>query len=424
MHILYAEDSRAIAAHITHILTSMGHQVTHVLDGHAALEAYLAKPPDLILMDVVMPEMDGIQATREIKKRAGKRWIPLIIMTSLASESELLAGLEAGADDYLVKPTSVEVLRARIRAMQRIAEMQDTLFGVIDNVYEGIITIDAKGSMIGFNKGAERIFGYDPDEMLGCNVNRLMPSPYRQEHDGYLSRYLSGGEPKVIGKGRKVFGRRKNGETFPMHLTVTEVPNSHRGRLFIGLVRDVSEEEAARAHIEFLATHDTLTGLPNRAKLTHYLDARLDGPESGKGHLYFIDLDGFKPVNDQLGHEAGDQALIAVASRLKSLLGPDHFVGRLGGDEFVAITTDTHTPQAAGLMAERMIEVISVPIPLLDPPVERRLGASIGIAGFLKGKKENRTALLTRADNAMYQAKQQGKGRWVMAADDAGAHTG
>lgn len=412
MRILFAEDCSSVAQYITNILALQGHEVFHVTDGLSAVESYRTAPPDLVLMDVVMPGMDGIEATRLIKAVGGERWIPLIIMTSLASNEELLAGLAAGADDYLIKPLSIEVLEARIRAMQRIALIQDRLYGVLDNIHEGIITIDEKGTVAAFNKAAEGIFGYSASEITGTNVNRLMPAPYQQEHDQYLKRYMADGEPRIIGKGRKVSGRRKNGEVFPMHLAVTEL-QSQEGRRFIGLVRDISIEEAAKARIEYLANHDALTGLPNRTKLNEILDEMLISNQCG--YLLFIDLDGFKPINDQLGHETGDQALIEVARRLTKTVGAKDFVGRLGGDEFVAILPTLSDDQTALIIGQQMIKAISQPMQLSFTRVTCNLSASIGIAP-ISTSRGTRTEIMTTADNAMYQAKKQGKGKAMLAA--------
>ncbi len=223
MHILFAEDSPMVAKPIIKALEDAGHRVTHVLDGSAAVEQYLAELPDLVLMDVVMLNMDGIEATRRIKEIPTKKWIPIIMLTSLSSKDDLIKGLEAGADDYLIKPVDFDVLIARMRSKQRIVDMQNSFFGVLDNVHEGILTIDWRGKVQRFNLAAERIFGYSASEVLGLNVNMLMPEPYKSGHDGYLRSYLATHQPKVIGIGRKVQGLRKNGEVFPMHLAVTQI---------------------------------------------------------------------------------------------------------------------------------------------------------------------------------------------------------
>ena len=245
LHILLADDNQSSAMPIIAFLKQEGYHVTHVVNGLAAVEAYRNAPPDLVLMDVVMPGMDGIEATRHIKTFGGSRWIPIIMMTALSAKEDIIFGLDAGADEYLVKPIDFDILAARLRSMKRITSMQDSLNGILDNVYEAILTIDEVGTIQSFNKAAERIFGYGSTEVMGSNVKMLMPSPYIDEHDGYLSRYLQERTSRAIGIGRKVKGRRKCGEVFPMRITVTEIRRQGESH-FVGLVSDISEEEDAR----------------------------------------------------------------------------------------------------------------------------------------------------------------------------------
>lgn len=411
MHILLAEDSRAIALPVILFLKSRGYRVTHVQDGLAAVQTYRSELPDLVLMDVMMPELDGVEATRQIKRFAGSRWVPVIMITGLSAKEEIVAGFDAGADDYLIKPIDMDVLDARLRSMRRIATIQESLHCILDNVFEAILTIDHLGKVQSYNLAAERIFGYGAAEVIGHNVKMLMPSPYAEEHDAYLSRYLSEGTPRVIGSGRKVEGRRKNGEVFPMRLAVTEV-KQNEGSMFIGLISDISAEETARKRIEFLALHDPLTSLPNRAQFNDVLEATLRSDSTHLHAVLFIDLDGFKPVNDVLGHEAGDEALKIVAHRLRHALAADDFVARLGGDEFVAIAHYVSGPDAALDIANRLLAALAKPMLLRGQT--RQLGASIGIAMITQhGLTANE--ILTAADNAMYAAKRGGKNRSVLA---------
>lgn len=194
-----------------------------------------------------------------------------------------------------------------------------------------------------------------------------------------------------------------------MRVALTEVKRQ-QGNLVIGMVRDVSEEEAARQRIDFLALHDSLTGLPNRPHF-HDIHGRLHGQARTYG-LFFLDLDGFKPINDTLHHEAGDQALVIVAGRLREVVGKTGFVARLGGDEFVVLSTAEVTVEDALKLGARLIEAISQSM-LLDQQT-CRLGASVGAALFpLHGMTPNE--LLLAADRAMYQAKRSGKGKTCLA---------
>lgn len=416
MHILFAEDSRAMAAPTIDYLSQQGHLVTHVLNGREAVDSFAIMKPDLVLMDVTMPEMDGIEATRRIKALDMNRWVPVMLLTALTGKKEIIAGLEAGADDYLLKPIDPEILAAKIRSIRRIAKIQDSLLGILDNVFEAIITIDENGLMQSFNKAAERIFGYSSAEVVGRNVKYLMPKPYSVEHDEYIARYLVEGKPHVIGTGRKVHGLRKNGEIFPIRLAVTEIRRNNQSQ-FIGLVSDISQEELARERIEFLALHDPLTHLPNRAYFNETFERLCSNP-NGKIHaLIYIDLDGFKPINDTLGHDAGDETLKIIADRLKRCMAVDDFVARLGGDEFVVIATDIQASEVATNIGNRLLEVISRPLVLMGNPM--RIGASIGVV-IVPGHGMAANKVLTAADNAMYAAKNAGKNRcvFVAATDD------
>lgn len=414
MYILLADDSRTTSAPVKALLAQMGYQVQHVMDGRAAVEAYCHKKPDLILMDGIMPEMDGIEATRRIRELDPETWVPILMMTARDSKKDMIQGLEAGADDYLPKPIDFDVLGARIQAFERIAILQQSLVGILDNVYEAIITISQTGHIRKFNKAAEGIFGYAASEVLGHKVNILMPRAHSEQHDTYITNYLETGTPNIIGKGRKVEGRRKSGELFPMRLAVTEVKRA-QDSLFIGLIQDISKEEAARKRIEYLALHDALTGLPNRAAFNEALE-NFQAEQANVSHLMlFIDLDGFKPLNDTLGHEAGDEALKQVAQRINKLLSKEDVAARLGGDEFVLLGHGKGSLEEGKAFAHKVLETLCTPFQILGKQVQ--LGASIGALGFTPGTQSS-SELLTQADNAMYAAKKAGKGQVVVASQE------
>lgn len=356
-----------------------------------------------------MPGMGGIEATRRIKAMRMDRWVPVIMITSLDANEDLVAGIEAGADDYLAKPISPDVLEARMRSMQRIAAIQRSLGSIIDNIIEGIIVIDREGRVVKFNRAAENMFGYPAREVLGGNVSMLMPPPYRDEHDQYLQRYLRTREAHIVGKARRVLGQRRNGEVFPMYLGVTEVMTPE-GESYIGLVRDLTLEEAMRARIEHLAWHDPLTGLVNRASLWQTMEAWLAAP--APFGLLFLDLDGFKKVNDGHGHGTGDEVLRVAAERLRRALAGTDVVGRFGGDEFVVLLAGIDEEARAFAIANRLIAELANPITVEGH--EHRIGVSIGIA-MRRAPEESAHELIRAADAAMYRAKGSGRNRAIVA---------
>lgn len=256
LNILFADDSPSVGLLVSTYLREAGHAVTHVTSGEAAVANFRDQPFDLILMDVVMPGMGGLEAIKQIKAIHMDAWVPVIIVTSRNSDEDLMGGFMAGADDYLLKPINMIALDLRIRSMMRVASIQHGMTAIVDGILEGLIEIDVAGRISRFNKAAERIFGYSFAEVRGRNVNMLMPSPYREAHDGYLSNYLATGQAKIIATGRKVSGLRKSGEIFPMHLGVSEVATPD-GRRYVGLVHDLAEEERLRIRIDLLLREGT-----------------------------------------------------------------------------------------------------------------------------------------------------------------------
>lgn len=223
LRILLADDSQSLGDMISEQLRSNGHQVDFVKSGEAAIEAFRASVPEVVLMDIEMPGMGGLEAIRKIRNIPTPVRVPIIIITSHQDEATLLDSFMAGADDYLAKPIQPLLLDIRIQAMIRIVAAQRATAAMVDNIIEGIIRIDRVGRITAFNKAAEGIFGYSAGEVLGQNVKVLMPNPDRDQHDTYIGNYVATGERKIIGIGREVVGLRKNGEAFPLHLGVTEV---------------------------------------------------------------------------------------------------------------------------------------------------------------------------------------------------------
>lgn len=289
-----------------------------------------------------------------------------------------------------------------------LEKSQYQLQSIIRNVMDGIISINESGEIHGFNPAAEQIFGYSQQEALGKNVNLLMPEPARSEHGAHISRYLRTGQGKVLGvRGREVVAVRKNGEQFPMEISVSEMMLGGQ-RYFIGIVRDITERKLAELKIAHLAHYDYLTDLPNRTQFMNSLDHSLLLAERNKHKVavLFLDLDGFKQVNDTLGHDAGDLLLQGVAARLKEATRASDTVARIGGDEFTFVLNNIGSEVSASIVANKLILALSKPFDLKGQSCQ--VGASIGIAMF-PGDSRNLEQLIKQADEAMYLAKKSGK---------------
>jgi two-component system, HptB-dependent secretion and biofilm response regulator len=254
LRVLVVDDTATNRQLLQVFLKKLGCEVMLAENGIDAIAVFEAEDPDLILMDVMMPGMDGYEATRRIKALAGDRWVPIVFVSALDKDENLVTGLEAGGDDYLPKPVNFVVLQAKLRSLVRTLQFQRRLdetrrfnAAVTDNIADCVVTIDDRGRILSTTAMSAVIFGYSPEELLGQNVSVLMPEPYRSAHDDYLRRYVMGGMPKVVGLPQRVVkGMRRDGTIFPLELTVTEM-RFEGSRLFVGIVRDVSERVAAEA---------------------------------------------------------------------------------------------------------------------------------------------------------------------------------
>lgn len=288
-----------------------------------------------------------------------------------------------------------------------LEKSQSQLQAVIRNVMDGIITINESGQILGFNPAAEKIFGHLQQDILGQNVKLLMPESMGSEHDAYLSRYVRTGHSAILGVPvREVMAVRKGGEEFPLELSVSEMMLAGQ-RYFIGIARDITERRIAEEKIAHLAHHDYLTDLPNRALFLDRLERAITLAQRNQQRvaILFLDLDGFKKVNDTLGHSAGDLLLQGVALRLRGTVRTSDTVARVGGDEFTLVMNNIGTHENVSLMANKIVVALSAPFELTGQSAPCHIGCSVGISLFPEDS-ENSETLLKQADEAMYAAKQ------------------
>ena len=256
LKVLVVDDTATNRQILQVFLRKLGLRVEVAADGAEAVERFKSGAPDLVLMDVMMPVMDGFEATRRIKQLCGDRWVPVVFLSALDKEENLVTGLDAGGDDYLHKPVSFVVLDAKLRSLTRSIRTQRALDenrrrtqAIADNVLDAIVTIDEKGVIQSVNAAAVRIFGYEAEEVVGRDIGLLMPEHYRNAHGGHIGNYLAGRGSGLMGKSRRIVeGLRKNGQTFPLEIGVSDLSFEGR-RLFVGILRDITQERAAEEQL-------------------------------------------------------------------------------------------------------------------------------------------------------------------------------
>jgi diguanylate cyclase (GGDEF)-like protein/PAS domain S-box-containing protein len=418
IRVLVVEDEAIVARDIEQQLLELGYQVVAICaTGEQALELAGQLRPALVLMDIQLAgEMDGIAAAQLIREQFA---LPVVFITAYSADEVLESAKLSEPYGYILKPFSERELRTVIEmALYKYAAevkqrgLTEHLAAIVENMLDGLITIDQRGRVESFNKAAATIFGYSAAEVIGQNVSMLMPESQRSEHDGYLQAFQHKGDGSLIKASREVEGRRRDGSQFPMSLLVSQT--SRQGQvIYIGLVRDISQQRRDIEAIHHLAFYDPLTQLPNRRLLLDRLQQAMHASErSGlHGALMFLDLDNFKQLNDSQGHVVGDELLQQVALRLQTCVRAGDSVARLGGDEFVvlleALSHDEHDSAAqAELLANKILRALGQPYELRE--AWHNSTPSIGVVVFMQGH-ESLEELLKTADLAMYQAKAAGR---------------
>ena len=385
------------------------YRIKTATSGVAALElARRADSPQLIVLDVMMPGMSGIEVLRQLRAEPVTRDIPAIFVSADTSEQSQLEGLDLGADDYLTKPVVTSILQARVRNIlqRKRAETQLRLAAhVFEHSGEAIVVTDRDNRIIEVNPAFTRMTGYLPEEVRGQNPRilssgRATPEEYRSMWQAIQEQGFWQGE---------MWDRRKDGNVYPKLLTISVV-RSQRGNIdfHIASFADISEQKASEEKIRHVAHHDALTGLPNRPHLQISLEHAIATAkrESEQIALMFIDLDRFKLINDTLGHNVGDSLLVEVAQRLKASVRESDLVARLGGDEFVVVMSSSDAVNSAAHVAEKILSGLSQPYRIDEHDL--RSTPSIGISLYPHDGADIET-LMKNADTAMYHAKAMGR---------------
>ena len=313
---------------------------------------------------------------------------------------------EVELDDRRIFAGIARDVTAQHEAQRSLRDSEAKADAILRTAVDAILTIDERGNILSANPAVEEMFGYKKTELEGQNVSMLMPEPYRSGHDQYVRNYTEGGDAQIIGIGRAVEGRRKDGSVFPIDLSVSEVELDDR-RIFAGIARDVTAQRDAEAALAEQAATDQLTRLPNRSSFNQALDDLIAVDAPGVA-VMFVDVDHFKLVNDTLGHQVGDEVLVAVGQRINSALRADDQVFRQGGDEFLVIARDVDNEKVANQLADRIGGMFSEPLDVAGRVV--RATVSVGIA-LRNGVTGSRADLVKAADLALYRAKDEGRAR-------------
>lgn len=414
--ILLVDDAPA-SLHVLVAALKANYDIKTATSGAAALElANKEDQPQLILLDVMMPGMNGIEVLRRLREKPETHDVPVIFVSADDSEQSHLEGLELGADDYLVKPVAAIVLLARVHNLiqRKQVEIELRIAATAFESQEAMVITDAESIILRINRAFAACTGYTAEEAVGHKMNLLRSG----RHDASFYSTMWQCIHRTGSWQGEIWDRRKNGEIYPKWLTITAVTgNNGVVTHYVGTQTDITERKAAADKIHHLAYYDPLTQLPNRRllddRVAHGINAALR--EGKQMALLMLDLDRFKAINDSLGHLAGDELLQQVAGRLTARLRDVDTIARLGGDEFIVLLEDITHPDDAARVAGAIIADLNKPFQLTQNG-DVRIGVSIGIS-LCPQHGDTAAILMEEADAALYQAKAEGRGCFAYFSD-------
>ncbi|WP_211829000.1 two-component system response regulator [Kistimonas asteriae] len=403
------------------LLKPVGAEIFKALSGEEALGLVLRHEFALILLDVQMPVMDGFETARFLRDNKSTETIPIIFVTAISKEDRhVTEGYESGAVDYLYKPVNKDILLSKVRVFLQLdkqrRELEDLATELralseqnhllLDCAAEGILGIDPEGNITFANPAACQLLQQDEQVLLGTSITPFFVEP---GIESIIQQWTAGDDdPESIFSKTSALQQGENG-SLPVEFSASPT-QTENGVVMGGVLvfQDITERKKLEEHLLKMAKYDSLTGLANRTLFMEFLTASITRSEISQ-HItavFYLDLDHFKPINDSLGHDVGDELLKSVAERLQQSVRRGDLVARLGGDEFAIVLDDVARPDDVKLVAEKVVEAVCRPHHLGGR--ELHVSTSVGIAVWPECGKEP-DELVKAADTAMYVTKKNGR---------------
>ncbi|OUM07509.1 two-component system response regulator [Pseudomonas syringae] len=422
--ILIVDDDVHVRDLLEVLLRNQGYETLTAESGEHALAIIDKRAPDLILLDIMMPGMDGYEVASQLKARKGTANIPIIMLSALDEHSARLSGLEAGAEEYLNKPVDSAELWLRVRNLLRLKAFGDYLKShsliledqlqqrtidlerfrtVMDASEDAIFLINRNTmSLIEFNRRACQLLGYTAEEL-----SHKTPAELGETSMENLERVY---DQIIAGKGPseplETQIRDKSGRDVEVEIH-RQAYRTGEDWVIVGIVRDITRRKESDQRLLTMAHYDTLTGLPNRDLFFTSLQMGLTQAAISRWKLaaLTVNLDGFKNINETWGHVLGDQVLLEVSHRLSDCLNASDTLGRVDGDEFALILMIRDGQADTRQTLERIRKALRVPFQVEGQNIV--MTASIGIALYPEDGEDARE-LIRHAYTAMNNAKKFG----------------
>ncbi len=423
--ILLVDDRAENLASMEALLDDGVRELLSATSGEQALQLLLSQEVSLVLLDVQMPVMNGYEVARLMRGNRKTRGIPIIFITAIErDEAAAIRGYQAGAIDYIMKPVNSVVLQSKValfleldlarhrlqEAYLRLENTKAYYESMLNAAGEGVIGVDEAGIVKFVNPAALQMLASRADDVIGRSFSQFLlpPAATNDPDDNSPWKNLRRANAPAVDEANCL---RSDGSTFLASYCRSPLAGRVDGEVIV--FQDITERRALEEELRQQTVTDFLTGLGNRNAFKAALHAAIEHARRSGSHvaLMFIDLDHFKRINDNLGHEIGDLLLRAVARRLKDQVRTYDIVARLGGDEFTIVLGDLAFPDDAAAVAKKILNALRQPFTLRED-IDVVVSASIGISTF-PGCGGDIEALMRTADVAMYQAKRDGRNMHV-----------
>ncbi|MCA9522015.1 MAG: EAL domain-containing protein [Myxococcales bacterium] len=413
--ILIVDDTDVGRDLIGGVLQREGYQLAFADNGQQALSVATRVRPDVILLDVMMPGLDGFEVCRVLRRDPVLGKVPIVMITALDDRASRLRGFEVGADDFVTKPFDRRELKMRVRTIVRLNRFRELLeeHGRLERLIQvspyGVGVVRGDGVIEIANSVLAQILGApDSRELIGSSIHDFWPLRGAHPDDSWLSWVLESDDPVRT----EAELNRLDGTRVPVELAAARVEwdDDYRAQIVIS---DISERKRVEEQLLRGVFFDRLTGLPNRTLFLDRVEQALLR-SSGEGEavgILFFDIDHFRSINESLGHSMGDQLLVAVGRRLSQFLGTHTTLARISGDEFAILRANPGSSHELMQLAERLLRQLDLPFRLGDE--ELRLSISCGVV-IGKGEDYRAEEMLRDADTALYMAKSQGRAKSVV----------
>ncbi len=369
--------------------------------------AYVAKGRWLIATGLSLFGLLTVALIWFVGRIAGTITRPLDAAVNVAdkiAQGDWNSKIEADSRDELG-----QLLTALDNMREQVHSRQERLETILDNAAEGVITFDTRGAIEGYNRAAEKLFGWSEQEVLGMHIGSLLRPDSTETRERYQEHFMRIELARLIGREGEMNGRHKDGSAFPLALKISRMTLQGR-EVYVALAADISERKALIENLKRMAEHDGLTNLYNRSYFLGELERVVERVKRTKEPcaVLYIDLDNFKYINDVHGHAAGDQLLIEVANTLRRRGRKSDLIARLGGDEFSVLLYNI-SPDRVSDVAESFRKSLADSI-FRQGTITANVACSIG-AAMISPQTESAVLIMSQADIASHMAKRLGRNR-------------